>query len=198
LRTEFGWRWYAMPKEWTQYPDNLVDVVDPWIDELGGWEKAAPGARTDTDKFHHRQMIWTACRPGPSPDGISMGSILPGEAREPWWFGDSIAREVHLHTGSNWWDHAGDWYSFTPSGGTGEKLAFLNYRYRELMTLNVSCRKLVESGALPNPFALMSHREFFAEFYATWHDEASKLKPIFPRFARFLELLAPSDPASNQ
>jgi hypothetical protein len=190
LTTEFGWKWYAMPKSWAGDPALLDDPIDRWIEELGGWAIAAPRVKSDDDRALHRKMIRFACQPGVPDRGVMMQSHLTGVCDQPGWFGDSVARRVHIQTGADWWKNAGQWVELPIGSSQPTRLAMMNYKYSELAVLNISCRDLVKSGLIPEPYALMSHREFFAEFYATWHDADSKLKLAYPQFQDFIISLA--------
>jgi hypothetical protein len=186
LSAEFGWKWYAMPKSWANDIALLDDPIDRWIEELGGWEIAAPQAVSDDEKALHRKMIWFACQPGAPDRGVMMQSHLTGVCDQPGWFGDSVARRVHIQTGADWWKNAGQWVELPIGSSQPTRLAMMNYTYSELAVLNISCRDFIRSGEIPEPYAMMSHREFFAEFYATWHDKDSKLKLSHPNFQELL------------
>lgn len=187
LKAMFGWTFYPLPKSWADNPEILAESIDPWIADIGGWADAAPLAVTDGDRQLHRQIIWLACRRGIPEKGVMIQSHLTGPSDQPAWFGELRARAIHLQTGADWWTRADEWFALPVREGEPPRLVFMNYQYSELAIVNAYCRELVGEGKLiPNPFALMSHREFFAEYYASWHDPGSALRDAHPEFEQFL------------
>jgi len=190
LTTKFGWKWFALPKNWVSDPTVLNAPVDAWIEELGGWAVAAPQVKNEADRTLHRKMIRFACQAGPPDRGIMMQSHLKGASDQAGWFGDSVARRVHIQTGADWWKNVGQWVELPIGSSQPTRLAMMNYNYGELAVVDITGRDLVKSGDLPERYAMMSHREFFAEFYASWHDEGSQLKISHPDFQDLINSLS--------
>ena len=198
LTENFGWRRHVLPYNPIDEPEQLIAAVDGWIEDLGGWAVAVPNAVTEADKQAHRMMIRYACaaRDVTATDTVSMPRFDDSLADYPEWFGASIPQQVYVQTPGDWWRASDDWVTIAATADRPKRLAFMCYRYRELITVNASVLDLIHSGALADRYALMSHLEFFAEFYATWNRRGRgennpryRLRSAVPQFGTLLAQL---------
>ncbi|MFZ4747165.1 MAG: hypothetical protein ACOYLK_09770 [Sphingomonas sp.] len=167
LTDNFGWRVYQLPMDAIGDEAMLTAAVEGWIEQLGGWDVAAPGATTEAEKRMVRFKIWQACQPLDAPrPGKTMSRWNDDLAGDPQWFGASLPQQAYVRSPDDWWRHAVNWL---PLPGNPERVTFMCYQYRQLIVVDSSAVDLVSCGAIPNRYALMSQKEFFAELYTCWH-----------------------------
>jgi hypothetical protein len=193
LTDQFGWQVFQLPMNLVG--DNLGKrdiAIEGWIRELGGWDVAVPGAISDADKQKISFMIWEACQPRDPPrTGKTMSRWKDALAGHPDWFGESLPQQTYVRTKDDWWESASDWL---PLPGNPDRVTFMCYQYRQLIVVNRRVIDLVTNGAIPNHYALMSQKEFFAELYTSWHWRAngaeSQRRLVRSQVPAFRELLA--------
>ncbi len=155
LQQRFGWEVFGTTDQ----------EIDQWVGQIGGWDPTMTGIQKREVRDALRTALgrggsWT---PGPTPS-LSAG--------HPWYRTDFGPRLAFEATGANWFQNYQTW--FTRNG----KAFFLNYWYQTLMAVNTDTLRLV--AAMPDPYAAMSHYEFFAELYALHYDADDPLRPSIP------------------
>jgi hypothetical protein len=193
LTDQFGWKVFQLPMNLVGDNESKRDTaLEAWITELGGWDVAVPGARSDADKRKISFTIWEACQPRDPPrTGKTMSRWKDELAGHPDWFGESLPQQAYVRTKDDWWESASDWL---PLPGNPDRVTFMCYQYRQLIVVNRRVIDLVANGAIPNRYALMSQKEFFAELYTSWHWRAngaeSQRRLVRSQVPAFRELLA--------
>jgi CpXC protein len=195
LESQFRWKIYQLPVDAVVGQETLERAVDDWLTHLGGWNLVVPNATSEADKKLVRNMIWKACQPldHQRPDML-LSRWKDDLAGKSGWFGASLLEEVYKQSPDNWWQNAQNWCEL-PSDPN--RVTYMCYHYRQLIVVDKRATALVFSGVLPNKFALMSQKEFFAELYVVWHwrknDTENKrrlLREKVPEFQLLLDLLS--------
>lgn len=195
LTEHFGWRVYQLPVD--AYNDSalLIDAVDGWVAELGGWGIIFLNVTNEEDKQVARRQVWLACQPQiPAREGKVMSRWADDLTGEPGWFSPSFAEQVYANSPDDWWKFGRSWISLPNDPG---RTAYMCHQYRQLVVIDVDAVSLVCDGFVPQDYALMSQKEFFAELYTYWHwranDKQRRRQKLRKRVPKFHDLLSQLD-----
>lgn len=156
LDSRFGWRTFD--------PQKNADI-DAWVELMGGWGDLTPAQRRDVRGYLRKALgkepSWD---PGPTP------TVPRGH---PWRRKDFGPRLAFERTGSFWYDRFDKWYR------ANGKAFFLNFYYKTLLVVDEKALDLAEK--MPDPYACMSHFEYFAEVYALYYGANHPLRKKLPK-----------------
>jgi hypothetical protein len=150
-----GWLWQRFG--WAEF-DATQAGVDDWAALMG--PKAGYAALGVSQKAQVRSLLRQACGPG-SQWGPTISPNAP--ATSPWraaGFGPRLAFE---QSGSEWWTNNQNWYR-----ANGKAFA-VNFWYGTLLCINEAVLDFI-NRQMPDTYAAMSPKEFFAETYALHYD----------------------------
>jgi hypothetical protein len=178
LTKEFGWEVIA----------PTMAGIDRWVASLGGY----PAGTSNKIKNEVRSYIQQSIGAGGTFD---KATIVNGPTGHLWNDREFLPRQVFQRTKRNWWERCDEYVEHDG------KCFFVNYYYAALMKLDEATRDLIVKS-MPDPYAAMSHFEFFAELFAWFYDgKAPKRKAIPPTAAAWminrigaLDLSAPFGP----
>ncbi|MDQ4134964.1 MAG: hypothetical protein M3158_02140, partial [Pseudomonadota bacterium] len=161
LAERFGWQTFG----------RTDSEIDRWVELMGGWGDLTSRQRRDVrDALRTALGHGSSWQPGPTP------TLTPGH---PWYDADFGPRLAFERTGANWYSNHNVWYR------AGGKAFFLNYWYRTFVAVSEETLDLV--SRMPDPYAAMSHYEFFAELYALHYDVEDDRTAIPDDVAQWLD-----------
>ncbi len=159
----FGWQTFG----------RTDSEIDRWVELMGGWGDLTSRQRRDVrDALRTALGHGSSWQPGPTP------TLTPGH---PWYDADFGPRLAFERTGANWYSNHNVWYR------AGGKAFFLNYWYRTFVAVSEETLDLV--SRMPDPYAAMSHYEFFAELYALHYDVEDDRSAIPDDVAQWLDAI---------
>ena len=90
-----------------------------------------------------------------------------------WWRPDFAPRLAYENTGRNWYGNYPNWHRYNG------RAFVLNYYYKGFYSVSVDTLDIIRN--MPDPYAAMSHYEFFAELYALYYDIDDPKKNAIPQ-----------------
>lgn len=101
------------------------------------------------------------------------GQVPQLPADHPWYGRDFGPRLAFEQSPAYWYSQFRTWYR------VNGRAFFVNYWYATLVCVDTASLDLVER--MPDPYASMSHFEYFAEIYALYFDLDDPLRPNLPQ-----------------
>lgn len=145
LEERFGWKIF----------EGTEAGIRQWVDELGGWG--------DTGEIQQQEIVrylMECLGAGESFYPAQPANSLPED--HPWWQPGFAPRLAYENTGAKWYGNYPKWYKYN------SRAFVLNYWYKCLCIVNTGTLDIITQ--MPDPYAAMSHTEFFAELYAVYYD----------------------------
>ena len=154
LAQRFGWRIFG----------RTDAEIDQWVGLMGGWGRLTQSQRGDVRNALRTVLgSGSSWSPGPTP------SLPQGH---PWHGATFAPRLAFEKTGKNWYLNFQTWHR------VNGKAFYLNFWYQTFLVVDATTLELV--GHMPDPYASMSHYEFFAELYALHYDRDDPSRTVIP------------------
>lgn len=157
-------KWLAERFGWQIFRDTTAGI-DQWVTQMGGWGDLTTRQRQEVRGFLKKALgkdpSWNH---GPAP-------VAPKD--HPWRRKDFGPRLAYEQSGSHWYKNYMQWHR------ANGKAFFLNFYYKTFLVVDEEALDLVEK--MPDPYATMSHFEYFAEIYAVYYDRDHPMRKNLPK-----------------